>query len=137
MRTLEHIREIINKGSAAVMSDADRLKAELLWEILQRMDFLVAGLLGLEILDHVINVDITTTETLIYQNLIDRIVAIRIYNTDPAQTVHIGKKGVAVSYGVPLFHEQSMSVRIEPGQAIYGIVTLGSVDVRYSVSPIM
>ena len=137
MRTLESIYEIVNKGSAKVISDGDRLKVELLWEILQRMDFLVVGLLGIEVLDYVVNIDIGTTETLIYHNVTDRIVSIRIYNTDPAQTVHLGKTGVTINNGVPIFHEQSLSARVEPGDSIYGIVTLGSVDVRYSVSPIM
>lgn len=135
MRTLEKIQNDVLSGSQKVMSDGDKVLGELLWEILQRIDKLMfVAYSDIEVLDHVVQITITTVETLIYQNNTDKIVTLKIYNTDPAQTVHIGKQGVTIAGpGAPIFHEESMKVAINSGDRIYGIVELGTVDVRYSV----
>lgn len=135
MRTLEKIQADVLAGSQKVMSDGDKVLGELLWEILQRMDNLMfVAYSDIEVLDHVVQVNIATVETLIYQNNTDKIVTLKIYNTDPAQTVHIGKAGVTITGpGAPIFHEESMKVAVNSGDRIYGIVELGTVDVRYSV----
>jgi hypothetical protein len=138
MKTLQRIQELINSESAKVLSDDARMMSELLWEMLQRIDAnMFAVLSDIEVLDHVLRVDVTTDETLIYQNNTDSLVTIKVYNTDPAQTVFVGKNGVAINGpGVPLFHEQSQRFTIASGDAIYGIIELGTVDVRYSVNMI-
>lgn len=135
MRTLEKIQSDVNTGSQEVMTDGERVIGELLWEILQRIDKLMfMGYSDIEVLDHVVQINITTVETLIYQNNTDKVITLKIYNTDPAQTVHIGKQGVTIiGPGAPIFHEESMKVAVNSGDRIYGIVELGSVDVRYSV----
>jgi len=135
LRTLEKIQSDILSGSQKVMSDGDKVLGELLWEILQRIDKLMfVAYSDIEVLDHVVQINITTVETLIYQNNTDKIVTLKIYNTDPAQTVHIGKQGVTiVGPGAPIFHEESMKVTVNSGDRIYGIVELGTVDIRYSV----
>lgn len=134
MRTLEKIQSDVNLGSQEVLTDDGRITSELLWEILQRIDKLMfAQLSEIEVLDNITQVDITTVETLIYMNNTDKPVTLKIYNTDPAQTVHIGKTGVTITGpGAPIFHESSMKLTIDAGDAVYGIVELGTVDIRYS-----
>lgn len=135
MRTLGKIQSDVNIGSAAVLTDDGRINSELLWEILQRIDAIMfAQISEIEVLDNVRQVDIATTETLIYQNNIDRPVTIKIYNTDPAQTLHVGKTGVTITGpGAPIFHESNMKLTVDSGDAVYGICELGTIDVRYSV----
>jgi len=135
MRTLEKIQSDVNLGSQEVLTDEGRLTGELLWEILQRIDKMMFMFISdIEVLDNVSQINIATTETLIYQNLIDKPVTIKVYNTDPAQTVHVGKTGLTITGpGAPIFHESSMKLTVDSGDAIYGIVELGTVDVRYSI----
>lgn len=134
MRTLEKIQADVLSGSQGVMTDGERVLGEILWEILQRIDKLMfVSYSSIEVLDHIVQINVTTVETLIYQNMSDKMVTLKLYNTDPAQTVHIGKAGVTITNGAPLFHEQSMPITVNSGDSIYGIVELGTVDVRYSV----
>lgn len=134
MRTLEKVQADILAGSQKVMSDGDKLLGELLWEILQRIDKLMfIAYSDIEVLDHVERVDVTTVETLIYQNNTEKPVTLKIYNTDPAQTVHVGKQGITISSGAPIFHEESMKITVSAGDRVFGIVELGTVDVRFSV----
>lgn len=134
MRTIDKIQSDVNVGSQEVLTDDGRITSELLWEILQRIDKLMfAQLSEIEVLDNITQIDIATVETLIYQNNIDMPVTLKIYNTDPAQTVHIGKTGVTITGpGAPIFHESSMKLTVDSGDTIYGIVELGTVDIRYS-----
>jgi hypothetical protein len=135
MRTLDAIQEHVNEGSAKVVSYDARLTCELLWEILQRMDGLLFAVYSeIEILDHCLRVNVTVAQTLLYQNNTNKPVTLKLYNTDPAQTVFIGKNGVTIiGPGIPLFTERDMRVTVSPGDSIFGIVELGTVDVRYSV----
>ena len=134
MRTLEKIQADVLSGSQEVMTDGEKVLGEILWEILQRIDkMMFVSYSSIEVLDHIVQINITTVETLIYQNMSNKMVTLKLYNTDPAQTVHIGKQGVTVSSGAPLFHEQAMPITVNAGDSIYGIVELGTVDIRYSV----
>lgn len=136
MRTLETIQKFILERSAKVLTDDGRLISELLWEILQRLDAWIFS--SLEVLDHILRADITTAQTLIYSNNARNLVTVKIYNNDPAQTVYIGKNGVSiVGPGVPVFHESSQSFTIDSGDSLYGIVELGTVDIRYAINMIL
>jgi len=136
MRKLQFIADNLMAGSEDVLTDGERIISELLWEILQRLDIQKDCCLSdIEVLDRCLRVDVGVAQTLIYQNSTNMFVTLKIYNTDAAQTVSLGKNGVTtVGPSVPLFHEHDMRITVDPGDSIYAIVDLGVVDIRYSVN---
>ena len=136
MRNLTGISKYILAGSASLLSDDGRMVTELLWEIVQRLDYVMSTAISdIEVLDHVERKTITTTETRIYQNNSPNIVTVKIYNIDPAQTVYVGKRGITIlNASIPVFHESHQRISIAPGETCYGIVAAGTGDIRLSVN---
>jgi hypothetical protein len=136
MRRLDVIQKYVNPESQKVLTDDARMMSELLWEIVQRLDAMMrVDLSNIEVLDYCLRVNITPAGVLIYQNNTSGFVTLKLYNTDPAQTVFIGKNNVTITGpGIPLFHETDMRVTVAAGDSLWGIVDLGTVDVRYSVN---
>jgi len=79
-------------------------------------------------------VSVTTADTIIFTPAgarIDDPIPVSIWNNDAATTVYIGGLGVTTTAGFPLKAGTGLSFRLLTGDIIHGIVTTGTVDVRY------
>lgn len=65
---------------------------------------------------------VTNTPTLLAQNLLNRIVAVKVTNWDNAQTMSIGTSTVTTTNGEALEPRAMRKFQLMPNEAIYGVI---------------